>query len=363
MMDSLALEALQGIGLSAPLIRQLPALADDDPRALLRVVEVQRDHVLLHDGQSATRGRVAPALRERLQHDDDALAVGDWVLARPDGSGALLISERLAPLTQLARLTNDGRGGPRRQVLVSNVDTALLVMGLDQDFNLRRLERYLALVRQAGVAAVLLLTKADQADPARLARCLEQARANLPTGVDLLAVDGRDADAATRLQPWLVRGQTLVLLGSSGAGKSTLVNTLTGGHGQSTGPVRADDSRGRHTTTVRSLHRSADGACLIDTPGLRALRLDLGDEDALAEVFGDVAQWAGQCRFRDCRHLDEPGCAVREAVPAQRLRSFHKLQREAQRDGQTALQRREEVRLWKARGRAAEFRLRAKRSG
>jgi ribosome biogenesis GTPase len=305
---------------------------------------------------------LAPALVHALANEDESVAVGDWVAAVPDPPLGWRVLDRLPPHSRLARRVNDGRGSPKRQVLVSNVDTALLVMGLDHDFNLRRLERYLALVRLAGVEAMLVLTKADLVDPVQLARREVQAREVLPQDLPLLVVDGRSPDAATALRPWLQAGHTLVLLGSSGAGKSTLTNTLVGGALQDTGPVRRGDDRGRHTTTVRTLHLTAEGACIIDTPGLRALRLDVGDEGELDAVFGDVAQWASRCRFRDCRHQAEPGCAVREAVAPERLRNFQKLQREARRDQLTALERREQVAQWKARGRHADMRMRAKRS-
>ncbi|MBC7940299.1 MAG: GTPase RsgA, partial [Chitinophagaceae bacterium] len=162
------------------------------------------------------------------------------------------------------------------------------------------------------------------------------------------------------LAPWLQPGNTLVLLGSSGAGKSTLTNALMGSALQSTGANRDGDSRGRHTTTTRSLHALAGGACIIDTPGLRTLRLD-GDPEALDAVFDDINRLAGGCRFRDCQHEQEPGCAVREGVPAERLRSFHKLLREARRDTLTALERRAQLSQWKARGRAAKVRIEQKR--
>lgn len=363
MMDSLDFEALHDIGLTLPMLQQLPGQAPTPEARLFRVVELQRDHLLLHDGHQARRARAAPALSESLQADDDALAVGDWVVARPEGGDGLVITDRLTPLTRIARRTHDGRGGPKRQVLVTNVDTALMVMGLDHDFNVRRLERYLALARLAGVQAVLVLTKADSLPLQVLAQRIAQARACLPAGVPCLALDGRSADVVPALAPWVQRGRTLVLLGSSGAGKSTLTNQLTGQQDQATGAVRADDSRGRHTTTVRTLHRTPGGACIIDTPGLRALRLDVGDEAQLGEVFGDVARWSTQCRFRNCRHEAEPGCAVREAVAPERLRNFHKLEREAKRDRMSVLERREQLAMWKARGRQAEIRMRAKRSG
>jgi ribosome biogenesis GTPase len=264
-------------------------------------------------------------------------------------------------LTQIARRTNDGRGAAKRQVLVANVDTAFLVMGLDRDFNPRRLERYLALTHLAAVPAVLLLTKADMLDAAALQRRIDEARDALGPTRPLLPLDARAPASAALLGPWLARGQTVVMLGSSGAGKSTLTNTLCGQALQDTGAVRIDDGRGRHTTTARTLRVTAMGGCVIDTPGLRALRLDIDDAAELAGVFDDVSTLALRCRFRDCRHQSEPGCAVREALPAERVNNLHKLQREARRDSLNALQRREQRATWKMRGREAAIRMRAKR--
>ena len=365
-------EALQAIGLSAATRQQWLADPDRSGDTLQRVVEVHRDQLRLHNGFQERNARARLALLEDLRSSDDGLAVGDWVRVRDDASGDPWVVDRLPPQRQLARRGNDGHGGLKRQVLVSNVDTALLVMGLDHDFNLRRLERYLALTRLAQVAVVLVLSKADTVAESNRDRRLSQARACLPPQTPAFALDGRSPAAATVLAPWLTRGQTAVLLGSSGAGKSTLTNVLTGADHQAAGlgdrmqvtaAVRADDSRGRHTTTVRTLRITPAGACIIDTPGLRALRLDVGDASELAAVFGDVAEHAVRCRFRDCRHQQEPDCAVRGSVPDQRLRSFHKLQREAQRDSMTALQRREQLSEWKARGRAGNDRVKAKHQG
>ena len=182
----------------------------------------------------------------------------------------------------------------------------------------------------------------------------------LPAGAWAVAVNALGDEPRRLLADWLGEGQTLVLLGSSGAGKSTLTNALIGQAHQSTGGNRAGDGRGRHTTTARSLHVMPGGACIIDTPGLRTLRLD-GDADALGSVFDDILQLAQQCRFRDCSHGDEPGCAVRAGVDAARLKSYLRLLRESQRDHQTALERKTQVSQWKARGRQAAAQMAHKR--
>jgi ribosome biogenesis GTPase len=168
------------------------------------------------------------------------------------------------------------------------------------------------------------------------------------------------SSAAQALAPYLNAGQTVVLLGSSGAGKSTLTNTLAGAPLQDTGAVREHDSRGKHTTTSRSLHRLPGGACIIDTPGLRALRPDV-DEATLAWLFDDIGRLAMQCRFRDCRHQEEPGCAVREGIGSDRLRNYHKLMREARRDTMSLLERQQQAAVWRARGKATRQWMKIKR--
>ncbi|MCU0774704.1 MAG: GTPase RsgA [Ideonella sp.] len=390
------IDALRPIGLSAQLETTLRSLLaqippDLDPPVLTRragrVVELQREGVTLHDGVRAWPARLLPRLRHDLEAAGDALAVGDWVLAEHHGHDPWWIGWRLPPRSQVTRRLHDGRQKLTRAVLVANVDTALVVMGLDGDFNLRRLDRYLALVRGAGLAGVVVLTKADRCD--RVDTRLVDVRARIPADVAVVAVDARDAATRHALGPWLQPGQTLVTLGSSGAGKSTITNTLCalgetglrqpGGDEpaaarddavpaegdptrrlQPTGRTRSGDGRGRHTTTSRSLHRTPEGACLIDTPGIRGLRLDL-EAEAIAGAFEDVARLAPRCRFRDCRHADEPGCAVRETVPPDRLRSFHKLQREAQRDQLTLLERQAEHAVWRQRSKAARARSLDKR--
>lgn len=351
-MNDLPFDRLRPIGFNPAIAQRVAALGVDG--VPMRVTEVQRESVLLHDGIGVHFARPLPGLLRVLAVERESLATGDWVVARPDPHGAWWVHVRVEPLTSLARRHDDGT----RQALVSNVDTALLLMGLDGDFNPRRIERYLTLVQAAGVWPAVVLTKRDlvaDGDAAYEGLC-----ARLPRAVALHAVDARNAAARDELRPYLGAGQTVVLLGSSGAGKSTLTNTLLGAAVQATGGVRADDSRGRHTTRARTLLPIAGGACLIDTPGLRGLRLDL-DEAAIDASFGDIAQAAAGCRFRDCTHGDEPGCAVRELIAPDRLKNYRKLQREARRDTMTFLERREQRALWKVRSRAAQARMKAKR--
>jgi ribosome biogenesis GTPase len=341
-------DRLRPVGLNPQSMQALAALdADGTP---MRVTEVNRETVVVTDGETEASARLHPALR----HEQPVLAVGDWIAAERDDFGALWIRACLPPLNQLARRQAEGRVQP----LVSNVDTALLVMGLDGDFNLRRLERYLALAAPHDIWPVVVLTKADLAPDAdaRRAEVIDR----VGDRIDVVAVNALDDSAVTALAPYLGLGQTLVLLGSSGAGKSTLTNTLLGVAHQATSAVRAGDSRGRHTTTARSLHRLPGGACIIDTPGVRALAPDI-DEAGLAAGFEDIRALAEQCRFRDCTHSGEPGCAVREGVAPDRLANYQKMRRDIRRESMTPLEKKAVVSMWKARHRSAAARMKLKR--
>jgi ribosome biogenesis GTPase / thiamine phosphate phosphatase len=349
-MSSIDFDRLRPIGFTLLLAQHFTALQLPAARCA-RVVEIHREHVRLDDGETCLDASLRLSLRHALAAEADALAVGDWV-ACVDGA----IVARLPSATRIQRLSPEGH----LKVLVANVDVALLVMGLDSDFNPRRIERYLALVQSAGVWPIVVLSKADvAADPQS---ALDALRDRLPCDLAIEAVNGCDPSAAAALLPYLSAGQTAVLLGSSGAGKSTLTNTLLGKAVQDTGEVREADGRGQHTTTTRTLFRLANGACLIDTPGLRGLRADI-DEDALAASFSDITALAESCRFRDCRHHEEPGCAVREAISADRLANWRKLLREARRDQMTLLERRQLLSLWKQRSRGAAERMKMKRGG
>ena len=351
-------DVLSSLGLTPALASRALQLDAGGDAKLVRVTEVHRETLTVHDGHHSVSARPLLRFTRAMIEASTGVAVGDWVLLSDDAHGGAWVAERVPPSTHIARRDGDGHSHP----VVSNVDTALLVMGLDDDFNPRRLERYFALVYDEGVTAVVVLTKRDVAAPTDdlLEVRLAALRGRMPEGTDVHAVDGTDPATAYALGGYLGRGQTLVLLGSSGAGKSTLTNTLLGATVQSTGEVREHDSRGKHTTTSRSLHRLPGGACVIDTPGLRTLRPD-GDADSLAGAFADVAALATKCRFRDCRHEQEPGCAVRAGVSPDHLRNYQKLLREMQRDKMTALDRQRQLAMWKARGRVAAERMKAKR--
>jgi ribosome biogenesis GTPase len=283
-----------------------------------------RYRLLLDDRETA--GEMAGRLRHEAQRRADLPAVGDWVAVRPDATVAVIVAvlpRSSAFLRKVAGETTE------EQVVAANVDTVFLVSGLDLDFNPRRIERYLTAAWESGAEPVVVLNKADLASDAE-ARAAEVE--SIAPGTAVVTVSALARRGLEALAPWLGAGRTVALLGSSGVGKSTLVNALIGEDRQSTGPVREDDARGRHTTTHRELVPLPGGAVLLDTPGMRELQL-WGDEAGLAEAFADVAALAAECRFRDCGHGEEPGCAVREAVErgaleADRLASWHKLQRE-----------------------------------
>ena len=360
-------ETLRRLGLTPAMAQSLATAdvadnqTDTSTSHWMRVAAVHRETVEVHDGTVQHSARCVTRLTRALMDEGRALAVGDWALCAQDEHQQLWVTTRVPPLNQIVRRDADGS----RHTVVSNVDTALLIMGLDLDFNLQRLERYLALVGSSGVLPVVVLTKADmaeQAAPGSVPQRVQDVRSRVGQNVDVVAVDGRSAHALILLQPYLSAGQTLVLLGSSGAGKSTLTNSLLGSTTQDTGAVREHDSRGKHTTTARSLHLLPAGACVIDTPGVRTLRPDV-DGHALGQLFEDISTLAHTCRFRDCRHQEEPGCAVRAQVSPERLKNYQKLLRESRRDTLGALERQTQLARWKVVSRAGRQRLESKRAG
>ena len=248
--------------------------------------------------------------------------IGDWVLLNRQRNSVERLLERRSLLKRVA-------SGKARdvQLLAANVDTMFLVSSCNEDFNPGRIERYLTLALEAGVEPVVVLTKSDQVtDPDAYAEAVRALKPDLEVEV----VDAREAATLSGVRAWCGEGQTVALLGSSGVGKSTLVNTLSGAQVQLTQEIREDDGKGRHTTTHRSLHLLPQGGLLVDNPGMRELSLTEADEGVQA-LFADIDDLANRCRFRNCQHLREPGCAVQAAIVGgeldpRRLDSYRKLQ-------------------------------------
>jgi ribosome biogenesis GTPase len=282
-------------------------------------VQTETDDVLAH---------VSGGLRHRAAGRQEFPAVGDWVAIEPPVAGHRAVIQAVLP--RRSKFSRKVAGETTvEQVLAANIDTVFIVMGLDGDYSLRRVERYLITAWDGGASPVVVLNKTDVcADVDGAVAAVREVAA----GVPVHAVSTRYDSDLTVFDPYLQRGRTVALLGSSGAGKSTIVNRLMGAEIQRTREVREDDQRGRHTTTHRQLIALPAGALLIDTPGLRELQL----WDGLAGssvVFADVEALAPGCRFTDCRHDTEPGCAVKQAVAdgtlgEDRLESYRQLQRE-----------------------------------
>jgi ribosome biogenesis GTPase len=327
-----------------------------------RVVAVHKETAVIRDGHGPDRAAIVSGrFRFEALAPSDYPAVGDWVALEPDSAGADPSDPAVigAVLPRRSAFRRSAADASRRtagrlideQVIAANVDVAMIVAGLDGDFNLRRLERYLAVAWSSGVTPVVVLNKADIAQDLDGRMIAVEAVAPAVPLVPLSALTG---DHVADLAPHLRPGTTAVVLGSSGVGKSTLVNALLGEQRQATAAVREDDSRGRHTTTHRELFVLPGGALLIDTPGIRSLEV-AGADEGVDAAFDDILELATGCRFSDCRHDGEPGCAVRGAIAdgrltIERFRSHEKLERElayAERKGDPRAEA-EERRRWKA---------------
>jgi ribosome biogenesis GTPase len=315
---------------------------------LARVVRGDRGSALVATERGVFRAKPATRLLKSAAGAADLPAVGDWVaLLAPEDLDVPLIEAVLERASAITR--GDAGRGADLQVLAANVDTVFVVHPIADGPNLRRIERELSLAWLAGSVPVVVLTKADLAADPEGARVAVEAVA---PGADVLLVNALAGDGCEPLLRHLDGRRTAVLIGPSGAGKSTLVNALLGEQRQATRTVRVQDGRGRHTTVTRELI-PARGGVLIDTPGLRALGLT-GSEEGIASAFSELEALAASCRFRDCTHHDEPGCAVAAAVaagtlPPERLASYHKLLREAEVAAMKsdARLRAEEERKWK----------------
>ncbi len=334
MSDAESIERLRRIGWRG---EALPAAG----LTLARVVAQHRAGYELHDGQTLFGAQPDGHFLKRGIDPGERPAVGDFVeVAAGTPPHIVSVSPRRTALTRAA-------AGERyeRQLIATNIDYVLVLTGLDGDFNPARIERYLSLTEDSGAQPVVLLSKLDLLADA-VAR-VDALRARLPAGTPIHALNGKDPASVALLAPYLQPGDSAVLVGSSGAGKSTLTNTLLGTATMATAAVRSHDSRGRHTTTYRALLQLPSGGCLIDTPGMRELKLT-GEENL--DLFADIGVLAEQCRFADCGHGSEPGCAIQIALDQggltpERWRNYLKLHDEREEQAATL-----EARLRRQRG-------------
>jgi len=279
---------------------------------LARVSAQHRAGYEVHDGEHAFNAQPAPKFLKRNLDSAERPAVGDFVIIEI-GTPPHIIE--VLPRRGVFERAAAGEKY-QRQIIATNIDVVCVLTGLDGDFNPARIERYLALTEGSGARTVVVLTKRDLADAVEADAAIDALRKRLPAETPVVAINGKDMASVAALEPHLAPTTTVVLVGSSGSGKSTLTNTLLGEDRMATAATRAGDDRGRHTTTHRALLPLPSGACLIDTPGMRELKLT-GDEEL--ELFDDIDALTEQCRFADCGHGNEPGCAVREALEAGEL--------------------------------------------
>lgn len=310
-----------------PVFQQQLTLEDYDNSIFARVIAHHRSGYVL----ASEQGEIQLA----VHHSQPPMTVGDWVILNNEHQFSRLL-ERQSLFSRKAAGSKVAE-----QYISANIDTVFIVVSLNHDFNLSRIERYLALANEAKVEPVIVLTKQDLCDDVE--EKIRQVQA-LDSMLMVESVNALDLESVQVLAPWCKLGKTVALMGSSGVGKSTLVNSLLGEQEQETGGIREDDSKGRHTTTSRSLHLLKDGGLLLDTPGMRELQL-ADCAEGVSETFSDIEELTLKCRFSDCQHQTEPGCKILAAIEKgdlteRRFNNYQKLLREQARNGATLAEQR-----------------------
>jgi ribosome biogenesis GTPase len=314
-----------------------------------RVALEHKNRYEIYFEEGCIAGELAGKMRYQASSAGELPAVGDWVaMSVIDGERRAIVHGVLPRRSSFSRKAVGG--ATEEQVVAANIDTVFLVTGLDGNFNLRRIERYLTLAWESGANPVVVLNKADLCE--NLEECVADAEA-VSLGVPVIAVSATGEEGLERLEAYMQSGKTVALLGSSGVGKSTLTNRLAGEDLQDVGEVSGSVGKGKHTTTHRELIVLPSGGMLIDTPGMREIGLWSAGE-GLQETFEDIERLASDCRFRDCTHANEPGCAVRQAIDdgeldADRLHNYEKMGREIAylERRHDAVARQTELRKWK----------------
>ncbi len=312
---------LQDLGWDPAWAESLAALPLQTAFVPARVMAAHKEIYTVHTGDQELLAQLTGNLRYSAASAAGLPTTGDWVAVQVVRGSRAAIHHVLPRRTRLSRKIAGSRIA--EQIVAANVDTIFLVMSLDHDFSTRRLERYLVSTWESGARPVVVLNKADACD--RVAELRGKA-ATVAPGADVHIVSALDRGTLEPLRAYAPRSKTVALLGSSGVGKSTIINALLGMEALRTAAIRAYDSKGRHTSSRRELLRLPNGGLLLDTPGMRELQLWSADD--LSSTFADIEDAASRCRFRDCRHLHEPDCAVRVEVAHDRLASYHRLQRE-----------------------------------
>ncbi len=296
-----------------------------------RITRVDRDRYLVRNGEKEIQGEPTGKLLYGVDSGQDLPCVGDWALVQYYNDGSLAIIHEVLARKSFLRRKSPGKNVDF-QMIASNIDTAFIVQSCDADFNLRRMERYLVMANEGRVAPAILLTKSDLVSPEVLGqRVSEIRRANIES--DVIAISNVTGDGLETLQGALKKGKTHCLLGSSGVGKTTVINHLLGGELFETSPVREKDGRGRHTTACRQLVLLDNGALLIDTPGMREVGM-LAVSNSIKDSFADIHELTLECRFKDCTHTTETGCAILGALhegslDEERYRNYIKLMKES----------------------------------